>query len=248
MSLFPPSTLGSALLCLALATGAIAQDHLATDPDEIAAECGGAADAGEPIFQAECSQCHSLSADAAPKRGPHLQEIAGRVVGSVEGYDYSAALRLLKASGKIWEREDLHAFLTNPAQNIPGNRMDHAGITDEQTRRDLMTYIRIASLAPPPEPGTLVLSDEVLALEGDRDYGEYLGGECVTCHQEDKAGQGVPMIHNMDRGAFIYAMHEYRLRARSNAAMQMVAGALGDEEIASLAAYFTAEGPTSDGN
>jgi len=232
---------------LAFATGAFAQDHTLTDPDEIAAECGGAPDAGEPIFQAECAQCHALSTDAAPKRGPHLQEIAGRTVGSVEGYDYSAALQLLKASGKIWEREDLHAFLTNPAKNIPGNRMDHPGIEDEQTRRDLMTYIRIASLAPPPEQGTLVLSDEILALDGDRAYGEYLAGECATCHQEDRAGQGVPKIHDMDRTAFIYAMHEYRLRARPNDAMQMVAGALGDEEIASLAAYFTAEGPNSDG-
>lgn len=225
-----------------------AQDHLSTDPDDIAAECGGTAAQGEPIFQSECAACHALSADAAPKRGPHLQQIAGRGVGAVEGYDYSAALRLIGASGRTWEREDLHAFIADPAGNIPGNRMDHAGIADEQRRRDLMTYLRIASLAPPPEPGTLKLSAEVLSLEGDRDYGEYLGGECVTCHQENQAGQGIPQINGMDRTAFVYAMHEYRLRARPNEAMRMVAGALGDEEIAALAAYFTPEGANEGGD
>lgn len=45
-----------------------------TDPDQIAAECGGTAGAGEAYFQ-PCAVCHALNKDAPPLRGPHLEGI-----------------------------------------------------------------------------------------------------------------------------------------------------------------------------
>lgn len=248
MTGFPRTSPLLAAFALITASVVQAQTTRATEPDAIIAECGGNPQAGEPIFATECSACHALSPEGAPKRGPHLQDIAGRRVAGVEGYEYSAPFRVIGVSGKVWEREDLHDFISDPEGYIPGNRMEHPGIPDEQTRRDLMTYLRIASLSPPPEQGTLRLSEEILSLAGDREYGEYLGGECLTCHQEAQSGKGIPQINGMDRHAFIYAMHEYHLRARPNQAMQMVAGTLGDEEIAALAAYFTADAPEADGD
>lgn len=237
------AVLGGALV---VAGRSDAQDLTKADPDQIAAECGGNAQAGAPHFAA-CSTCHALTADADPLQGPHLQGVFGRKVAAVEGFPYSGALLARGEAGLKWEREDLHAFLTDPNGHTPGLLMDHPKIEQEQARRDLLTYMRTASLAPPPAQGTMTLSDEVLGIEGDPAYGEYLAGECVTCHQPDKAGKGTPRITGMTHYDFVYAMHEYRLRARENAAMQMVAGALGDEEIAALAAYFAAPPQTVPG-
>lgn len=147
-------------------------------------------------------------------------------------------MRLLGVTGDIWDRDRLHAYLADPAGHIPGTSMDYAGIADEQQRRDLLTYMRTASLAPPPSPGTLVLDADKLAMVGDIDYGAYLSGECLSCHLPDQAASGIPNIYTLPRDAFVYAMHEYRLKSRANPAMQMIAGALDDEAIASLASYF----------
>ena len=44
-------------------------------------------------------------------------------------------------------------------------------------------------------------SDEqqIIAM-GDIEYGEYLGAECVSCHQQKGASEGIPAIHGMDGG------------------------------------------------
>lgn len=79
----------------------------------------------------------------------------------------------------------------------------------------------------------------ILELEGDADYGAYLAGECTTCHQVDGGAGGLPAIVHLPRDAFVTAMHAYRNKTRAHPIMQMVAGRLGDAEIAALAAYFT---------
>jgi hypothetical protein len=53
--------------------------------------------------------------------GPPLWGVAGRRVASVEGYDYSAAL---KAIGGTWKPAKLDLFLINPKAFAPGTRMD----------------------------------------------------------------------------------------------------------------------------
>lgn len=78
----------------------------------------------------------------------------------------------------------------------------------------------------------------VLMVEGDIEYGAYLSGECTTCHQVSGAHDGIPNIVQWDTVFFMLAMHEYKLKSREHPVMQMVAGRLGTEEIAALAAYF----------
>ena len=82
------------------------------------------------------------------------------------------------------------------------------------------------------------LTDIILAIEGDLDYGAYLAGECVTCHQADGHAGGIPPIAGLPRPAFIQALLEYRTNIRQNEVMKLRALSLGDEEIAALAAYF----------
>ena len=82
------------------------------------------------------------------------------------------------------------------------------------------------------------LSPEILAIEGDPDYGEYLASECQTCHQADGSDQGIPSVTGWPAEDFVVAMHAYKQKLRPHPVMQMMAGRLNEEEIAALAAYF----------
>ena len=81
-------------------------------------------------------------------------------------------------------------------------------------------------------------SAEDLLANADGAYGEYLSGECVTCHRADGGDDGIPSITGLDAEGFAYIMHAYRAKELDNNVMQLVAGRLDDEQIASLAVYF----------
>ena len=78
--------------------------------------------------------------------------------------------------------------------------------------------------------------------EGDPAYGEYLSGECVTCHRLDGEMEGIPAIIGWDDDIFIEVMNAYGTGERDNEAMRSVVIPLGAEEIAALAAYFRSLG------
>jgi len=73
--------------------------------------------------------------------------------------------------------------------------------------------------------------------KADLGYGEYLAGECVTCHR--KSGSSIPQINGIEAKTFVTIMKAYRGKDLDNKVMQMVAGRLDDEQIISLAAYFS---------
>lgn len=75
--------------------------------------------------------------------------------------------------------------------------------------------------------------------EGDPEYGQYLSSECVTCHQSAVTGT-IPAIAGMNEDGFIALMKLYRSKKLENQTMQTVAMRLSDEDIAALAAYFSA--------
>lgn len=83
----------------------------------------------------------------------------------------------------------------------------------------------------------------VLRVSQDIGYGEYLAGECASCHAKVAVdGSNVPVIHGADANVIIRALLEYRSGARDNTTMGSVATALGDEEIAVLAQYLATQG------
>lgn len=88
-----------------------------------------------------------------------------------------------------------------------------------------------------------LLTQEIIALTGDPAYGEYLGGECVTCHQQSGASGGIPPIVGLPADHTVRALVEYRLGIRTNEVMRLMAARLGNEEIAALAAYFASREP-----
>jgi cytochrome c len=85
---------------------------------------------------------------------------------------------------------------------------------------------------------SLVLATPAVADEKQIAYGEYLSGECVTCHQINGKVDGIPAIIGWDQEIFVSVFDEYRNKIRPNEAMQTIATRLSDEEVAALAAYF----------
>ncbi len=124
--------------------------------------------------------------------------------------------------------------------------MSFRGIGDADDRADLIAFLRqysdspanIPEADPTATPTDRSVAPEILALEGDPEYGEYLSSECTTCHRADGADQGIPSIVLWPEDDFVIAMHAYKNQWRTHPVMNMVAGRLNDEEIAALAAYF----------
>ncbi|MCV3272781.1 c-type cytochrome [Roseobacter sinensis] len=205
----------------------------------------GDAEAGAVVFQ-KCSGCHQIGAGAEHRIGPHLNGIFGRVAASHGDFSYSKSFQRAGAGGLEWHAETLDVFLENPRAITSGTRMSFRGIKDAKDRRDLIAYMRRFSDnpadIPEADPTAAATSHDVdpaiLALVGDPDYGEYLSGECTTCHQAEGGDDGIPSIVLWPEEDFVVAMHAYKSKTRNHPVMQMVAGRLGDEEIAALAAYF----------
>ena len=84
--------------------------------------------------------------------------------------------------------------------------------------------------------GLILLARPVVA--GDKELGEYLSSQCTTCHQKSGRDRGIPPIVGWDVESFIAVMNSYKKKERENKVMQTIAGALSDEDIAGLAAYF----------
>ena len=88
-------------------------------------------------------------------------------------------------------------------------------------------------------PGTAVAGGHAdILAKADIGYGEYLSGECVTCHHQKGAEEGIPNIRGLDPETFITVLLAYRNGDIDHDAMELIAGRLDDEQVASLAVYF----------
>jgi len=91
---------------------------------------------GERVFN-KCKACHVLE-DGQNGVGPHLYDVVGREVGSVDGFGYSGALGEVAA---VWSAEELFAFLENPAGYAPGTSMGFAGLGKPEDRANVIAYM-----------------------------------------------------------------------------------------------------------
>ena len=217
---------------------------LAIAPAATAAEAGDP-EKGKRIFK-KCKSCHMVGPKARNRVGPHLNEVFGRPAGSLDGYDYSEDLSREGKDGLVWTAEKLDVFIKNPKSLVSQSFMNFRGIKDEADRKNLLAFLRQFSANPqdiPESEPTAAPNDPdvdatILAIAGDRDYGEYLASECTTCHQADGSDEGMPSITGWPAEDFVVAMHAYKVKHRPHPVMQMMAGKLSNEEIAALAAYF----------
>lgn len=75
-------------------------------------------------------------------------------------------------------------------------------------------------------------ADDVVA------FGEYLAGECVSCHQLSGINNGIPSITGWDKEVFVRTLKAYKQKERIHPVMEMVTAPLTDEEMEALATYF----------
>ena len=93
--------------------------------------------AGEIMFEQRCRSCH---ADDPARKAyvPSLIGVIGRKAGSLEGFEYSDAM---KNSGIIWNKNTLRAWMADNDGFMPGTRMRHVGIDDRTEQDFLLTYL-----------------------------------------------------------------------------------------------------------
>jgi cytochrome c len=119
-----PLHLASALLAITVASTGAAY---AADPDN-----------GADLFDSYCSDCHSVAAKIANRKGPSLYRVVGRKAGSMAGFKYSPAMQ---ASNIVWNGTSLNAYLTNPKAVLPTGIMKYKGTPKAEDRADLIAYL-----------------------------------------------------------------------------------------------------------
>ncbi|MBK1695944.1 c-type cytochrome [Rhodovibrio salinarum] len=117
-------------------------------PDLATLLANASASEGESGVRA-CQACHSFEEGGANKVGPHLFNVVGREIASVDGFGYSSAL---KGKEGEWTYKKLDAWLENPSGWASGTSMSYPGIKDAEKRADVILYLREQSNNPPPLP------------------------------------------------------------------------------------------------
>jgi cytochrome c len=94
-------------------------------------------DSGKDVFEEQCAECHSVLKDKN-KKGPSLFGVVGRKSGSVDGYEYSDAM---KSANLVWTPENLDQYLTYPRKMVPGTKMKYDGLDPKNQRSALIQYL-----------------------------------------------------------------------------------------------------------
>jgi cytochrome c len=98
-----------------------------------------------------CGACHALEEGAASKIGPTLGGIIGRAIAGVPGFAYSSSLVERAKTDKVWNYENLNAFIHNPRGYASNTKMAYAGDKNDSRRGDILAYLRsISPQAPAP--------------------------------------------------------------------------------------------------
>lgn len=89
---------------------------------------------GQALYAAQCTSCHAVDAH---KTGPAHRGVLGRRVGSAPGYTYSDEVA---ASRLRWTAQTLNAWLADPEDLVPGQRMG-VQVIDAKDRADLIAWL-----------------------------------------------------------------------------------------------------------
>lgn len=95
----------------------------------------------------QCRSCHTIDQGGRNGVGPNLHGVVGRKAASVEGFRYSAPMKQKGEAGWSWTEENLHPYLRNPREVVPGTSMSYPGLRNEQQLNeqqlnDLIAYMK----------------------------------------------------------------------------------------------------------
>ena len=121
------------------ADGAALDDAAAAEAEAAPDEGTSAVAAAEPptAFN-QCRACHQVEA-GEHGIGPSLAGVFGATAGTTEDFEFSAAM---SESGMAWNEANLHAYLANPREAMPGNVMAYPGMRDEAQRQAVIDYLK----------------------------------------------------------------------------------------------------------
>jgi cytochrome c len=97
--------------------------------------------AGEKVFK-KCAACHQVGEGAQNKSGPHLNDVMGRILGGVEGFNYSKTMAEMGASGTVWTHETMAEFLSKPRDYVKGTKMSFAGLKKDDEIAAINAYLQ----------------------------------------------------------------------------------------------------------
>jgi cytochrome c len=108
---------------------------------------------------AMCKVCHAVEKGAPSPVGPNLYGVIGRPIASVEGFNYSPALKA-KASEGDWDYAHVDAFIHKPMEYAPGTMMAFPGIPDANQRAEVIAWLRTKADSPAPLPEAAAATPE----------------------------------------------------------------------------------------
>jgi cytochrome c len=85
-----------------------------------------------------CRACHSFNKGGSHMIGPNLHGFFGSKIASRDDFDYSQAA---SEANFVWTPRALDAWMAQPGQFLPGNRMTFAGIGKPQDRTDIIAFL-----------------------------------------------------------------------------------------------------------
>ncbi len=96
--------------------------------------------AGKKVFR-KCKACHQVGPEAKSRSGPHLNNILGRGIGAIDGFQYSKAFKKAAEAGQVWDMEQLVSFLANPKKSIKGTKMSFSGLKKQKDIDAIIAYL-----------------------------------------------------------------------------------------------------------
>ncbi|CAI3924009.1 cytochrome c family protein [Commensalibacter papalotli (ex Botero et al. 2024)] len=98
---------------------------------------------GKEDFQRNCAVCHTDTQNGNARLGPNLYNIINKPIASQSNYTYSGVLKNKKTN---WTESDLDQLIENPQKWAPGSKMIYKGVSSEEVRKNIISYLR--SLSP----------------------------------------------------------------------------------------------------
>lgn len=115
-----------------------------------------AASEGNPVKGAElfkqCAACHMVGEGAQNTVGPTLNHVFGRTAATIDGYNYSPAMKAKGGEGLLWEEKSLYTFIAGPKWFVPETTMAFEGLRREKEIKDLLSWL--IQFSPAYEPGS----------------------------------------------------------------------------------------------